>query len=328
MAKGSMRNTGINHKYSEFPFSYPRLYFQNQGIPGPAVRHYPLKGSPMKHATLVATVSAISLALIAPAALAQTEITGIDALDDRLDDIEETAEDDIERSEDESRFGNPEFRPGLSGSASLSYSGKSGTSDAQEFSAGARLRFAQGNLVQTLGAAIDFAEGDDGLKTKEDIFAVYDANLYFTDSFYGFVLGRISKDGLAEDALVPEDETRRDAFIGVGPGYRIFNTEQITWRVQAGIGISYLEDGAGNSETETGYIASSRFFYAFNENVFMTNDTDVLKSDTALRVNNDIGVNFRMSDVFSTRVSYLTEYDDSRETKTDNKLGLSLVYGF
>lgn len=282
----------------------------------------------MKYATLMATVSAVGLMLMAPAAFAQTELTGIDSLDDRLDDIEEAAQDDLERAEDRNRFGNPEFRPGLSGSASLSYSGKSGTSDAQEFSAGARLRFAQGNFVQTIGAAVDFAEGDDGLKTKEDIFAVYDANLYFNDSFYGFVLGRIEKDGLAEDALVPEDEIRRDAFVGIGPGYRIVNTEQMTWRVQAGIGISYLEDGAGNSDTETGYIASSRFFYAFNENVFMTNDTDVLKSDSALRINNDIGVNFKMSDAFSTRVSYLTEYNDSRATKTDNKLGLSLVYGF
>jgi putative salt-induced outer membrane protein len=295
---------------------------------GLSVRHHPLKGLTMKYATLMATVSAVSLALIASTALAQTELTGIDSLDDRLDDIEETVQDDFERSEDRSRFGNPEFRPGLSGSASLSYSGKSGTSDAQEFSAGTRLRFAQGNFVQTLGAAIDFAEGDDGLKTKEDIFAVYDANLYFNDSFYGFVLGRIEKDGLAEDALVPEDEIRRDAFVGIGPGYRIVNTQQMTWRVQAGIGVSYLEDGAGNSDTETGYIASSRFFYAFNENVFMTNDTDVLKSDSALRVNNDIGVNFKMSDAFSTRVSYLTEYNDSRAVKTDNKLGLSLVYGF
>ncbi len=296
-------------------------------LTGLTVRHLPLKGYTMKYATLMATVSAFGLALTGPAAFAQTTLTGIDTLDDRLDDIEETVEDDFERSEDESRFGNPEYRPGLSGSASLSYSGKTGNNESQEFSAGARLRFAQGNFVQYVGVALDFAD-DDGSKIKEDIFAVYDANLYFNESFYGFVLGRVEKDGLAEDALVPEDEVRRDAFIGLGPGYRIFNTEQMTWRVQAGIGVSYLEDGAGNSETETGYIASSRFFYAFNENVFMTNDTDVLTSDAALRVNNDLGVNFKMTDVFSTRVSYLTEYNDSRETETDNKLGFSLVYGF
>ena len=106
------------------------------------------------------------------------------------------------------------------------------------------------------------------------------------------------------------------------------NTDTATWRVQAGVGISYLEDGVGDSNTETGYIVSSRAFYQFNDNIFATNDTDILKSDTALRVNNDLGLNFKMSDAFSTRVSYLSEYNDSRAVRTDNKLGLSLVYGF
>ena len=98
--------------------------------------------------------------------------------------------------------------------------------------------------------------------------------------------------------------------------------------MQAGVGISYLEDGLGNSETDTGVIASSRFYHAFNDNIFVTNDTDVLNSDAALRINNDLGLNFKMSDAFSTRVSYLTEYNDSRAIRSDNKLGVSLVYGF
>jgi len=62
--------------------------------------------------------------------------------------------------------------------------------------------------------------------------------------------------------------------------------------------------------------------------MFATNDTDILKSDSALRINNDLGINFKMADAFSTRVSYLTDYNDSNATRTDNKLGLSLVYGF
>ena len=211
----------------------------------------------------------------------------------------------------------------MSGSASLSYSGSTGNNESQEFAAGARLRFAQGQIVQTIGVALEFAD-EDGVTTQEEIFGVYDLNYYIDDRFYGFVLGRVESDGLADEAT----EVRTDAFVGFGPGYRILNTPNVTWRVQAGIGVSYIEDGIENDETEIGYIASSRFFYSFNDNVFMTNDTDILKSDSALRINNDLGVNFKMSDAFSTRVSYLTEYNDNRAIRSDNKLGVSLVYGF
>ena len=209
------------------------------------------------------------------------------------------------------------------GPRSLSCVGRSGNNEYQELSAGARLRWAQGPYVQSLGFAIDFSE-DAGVRTKEDVFAVYDFNYYLNDRFYVFALGRVEQNGLAELA----SETRTDGFIGVGPGYRIFNTPEIAWRVQAGLGVSYLEDGTGESETETGYLASSRFFYQFTDDVFLTNDTDILKSDSALRANNDLGLNLRMTDAFSTRASYLSEYNDSRAIETDNKIGLALIYSF
>ncbi len=277
----------------------------------------------MKELSKVAGAAVIGLLVGATASMAQGTLTGTTALDDRLDDISQNAQDDLKRAQDASRFGNPEFRPGLSGSASLSYSGSTGNNESQEFAAGARLRFAQGQIVQTIGVALEFAD-EDGVTTQEEIFGVYDLNYYIDDRFYGFVLGRVESDGLADEAT----EVRTDAFVGFGPGYRILNTPNVTWRVQAGIGVSYIEDGIENDETEIGYIASSRFFYSFNDNVFMTNDTDILKSDSALRINNDLGVNFKMSDAFSTRVSYLTEYNDNRAIRSDNKLGVSLVYGF
>ncbi|THD82231.1 DUF481 domain-containing protein [Aliigemmobacter aestuarii] len=276
----------------------------------------------MKNARHIVGLSAALIAL-GTTAFAQTDLTGTEAVDDRIDDITEAVTDDLDRANDASRFAFPEFRPGLSGSASVGYTGKTGNTDSQEFSLGARIRHAQGNFVQNIGVALDFTESA-GRKTKEDVFGVYDANYYFNDQVYGFVLGRVKTDGLAATA----GDVQKDAFLGFGPGYRVLNTPDMAWRVQSGVGISYLEDGLGASTSETGYIASSRFFWKFNDNIFATNDTDILKSDTALRVNNDLGVNFKMTDAFSTRVSYLTEYNDSRAIRTDNKLGVSLVYGF
>jgi putative salt-induced outer membrane protein len=276
----------------------------------------------MKKTALFFCVPAFAITVALPA-LAQDGITGIDNLDERIEDIETDVADDIARSEDAARFQFPEFRPGLSGSASLGYVARTGNTDSQEFNLGLRLRYASGPFVQSLGVAADFAE-DNGVKTKEDIFTVYDANYYFTDRFYMFGLARAERDGLAATV----DDVARDAFVGFGPGFRVINRDDMAWRVQAGIGISYLEDGAGNSETEEGVIASSRFFYQFSDSVFLTNDTDFLNSDTAFRANNDLGVNFKINDTLSTRISYLTDYNDARAIKTDNRLGVSLVYGF
>lgn len=273
---------------------------------------------------LISTATALALGMtLSTAAFAQTTVTGVRAISDRIDDVEDDVRQEFERSQDAARFGNPEFRQGLSGSASLSYSGKSGNNETQGLTAGARLRFAQGRTVQTIGAVLDFSEFE-GVRTREDIFGVYDFNYYFNDNLYGFVLARAESNGLATTA----DETKTDAFVGFGPGYRVINRPDLTWRVQAGIGVSYLEDGVGDSDTEMGYIASSRLFYQFSDMIFMTNDTDVLMSDSALRVNNDLGLNFKMTDAFSTRLSYLSDYNDSRAIKTDNTIGLALIYSF
>ncbi|MES2143403.1 MAG: DUF481 domain-containing protein [Pseudomonadota bacterium] len=267
--------------------------------------------------------SALALMIGDTGAIAQTTITGIRDINENIDDLERDARRNVDRGNDQYRFGNPEYREGLSGSASLGYSGATGNTDSSEFSLGARLRSASGPFVQTIGVLLEFSETN-GTKSKEEVFGVYDANYYFNNSLYGFVLGRVSTDGLA-NAL---GQTATDAFVGVGPGYRIINTDQASWRVQAGVGVSYLKDGLDNETTEIGYVASSRFYYRFGESIFATMDTDILKSDSALRVNNDLGLNFQVSDAFATRVSYLTEYNDSRAIETDNKLGVSLVYGF
>lgn len=276
----------------------------------------------MQKALLLLTASALTATLALPV-FAQDRITGVRDLNDRLDDIEDDVTEDMERSEDAARFGYPEYQPGFSGNASLGYSAQTGNTDTQDFALGVRMRYAQGQWVQTLGVAADFSETD-GTKSEENIFAVYDGNYYFNERFYMFALARAQRDGLAETA----EEFSRDGFIGFGPGYRVINSPQVAWRLQAGLGVSYLRDGLGNSETETGYIASSRFFYEFSESMFLTNDTDVLSSDSALRANNDLGVNFKITDGLSTRISYLTDYNDARAIKTDNRLGVSLVVGF
>ncbi len=282
-----------------------------------------IEGFLMTHRFLFAGAAAAALLMAATSGFAQDGLTGITALNDQIDDINQAAIDDIARAEDAYRFGSPDYRQGLSGSASAGFNGTAGATDSNEFSMGARLRYASGPFLQTVGVAINYAETA-GVVTKKDAFGIYDLNYFLNDSLYGFALGRVSTDGLATTA----PEVKTDGFLGFGPGYRLINTTTMSWRVQAGVGLSYLEDGLGDSTQEIGYIASSRLFWKLGETMFATNDTDVLYSDTALRVNNDIGLNFKMADMFATRLSYLTEYNDSRAVKSENKLGLSFVYSF
>ena len=311
----------------------------------------------MKTLSILLGATALAAAVSSPV-FAQTEfapgsnVTGVSNLDDRLDDIEDAVQDDFDRSADRSRFGRPDAREGLFGSVAVTYTGRDGNDENQDFSLAGRLSNNAGAFQQSVGILLEYAEDDNGDSETEDTSVIYDGNYYFNDKVYAFILGRVSTDGLAEDydelnpgdfdsvedyndeVLSYEGRAKRDAFVGIGPGYRIVNNDQTAWRVQAGVGIRYSQtvdfaqaDGL-ESNTDTGYIASSRFYHKFNDTFFLTNDTDYLTSDINDLATNELGLNFKMSDNFATRVSYKTEYYSERDIRTDNTLGVSLVVGF
>jgi putative salt-induced outer membrane protein len=311
----------------------------------------------MKKVTLLSSTAAILAALSVPA-FAQSEIStgadasGISAIDDRITDIEDDVTDAFDRDADADRFGPADRRQGLFGTMSLSYTGRTGNTENQDLAIGGRINYNQGVFAQSVGLSIEFGEDDNGNKDQEDINAIYDAQYYFNDQFYAFALGRISQNGLVdgvrnnadqsdEDFEAEFNDFRTDAFLGFGPGYRILNSADTTWRVQAGVGVRYTKTGAqelginfdgtpaDSSNTDVGYIASSRLYHRFNDLVFITNDTDYLGSDDSADViTNEFGVNFRVSEQLATRVSYTTEYQEERDIRTNNTVGLAVVYGF
>lgn len=320
----------------------------------------------MKTVTLLTGTAALLTALAAPA-FAQTEIsaganaTGVSAVNDRIDDIEDDVQDDFDRANDVDRFGPADRRQGLFGTMSLSYTGRTGNTENQDLAIAGRVSYNKAPFAQSVSLGIEFGEDDNGNKDQEEVSGIYDAQYYFNDRFYAFALGRFTIDGLIDnirnsdgqtddDLFEENDDLARDGFLGFGPGYRVLNTQDTTWRVQAGVGIRYTQTGeakagfrnvfndvTGNldrvdsnksSDSEIGYIVSSRLYHRFNENIFVTNDTDILSSDANDLVTNEFGVNFKLSEQLATRASYTTEYQSDRDTRTDNTLGLAIVYGF
>ena len=311
----------------------------------------------MKKISLLASASALAF-VIGARAFAQAEfapganVIGAGNINDQITDVEDAVQDDFDRSQDAARFGPADRQTGLFGSVALSYAGRTGNDENQDFSLAGRLSHNAGQFQQSVGLLLEYGEDDNGDVDTERTSVIYDANYYFNDQFYAFALGRLSTDSLAGDIDGLSDDQdysdldgnlKRDAFFGVGPGYRIFNSDSTAWRVQAGVGIRYtkrfevlttdpidplLGTGEFESDTDTGYIVSSRFYHKFNDQFFLTNDTDYLTSDVNDVATNELGLNFRMAESFSTRVSYKTEYVSDRAIRTDNTLGVSLVYGF
>ena len=278
----------------------------------------------------LAAVSSLALLMASPL-LAQSALTGIEDLNDQIDDITEAAQDDLDRANDNERFGPTGVVQGWRGSFALSASGASGNTDTGEVSGAGRVSYGIGDWNHQLGFAIEYGESN-GAKSEETLFATYEGSRYFNDKAYAFGLARYEYDGFLTDAAgTPLAGDEKDAFLGAGFGYRFVNTEQTTWRVQAGPGARYVSDITGASDTELGFIVSSRYYYAFNQTMSFTMDTDVLGSSANTIVSNDAGLNFKMTDTLSTRLSYRTDYNSAPAgglKSTDNTIGVSLVLSF
>lgn len=271
-----------------------------------------------KRNTLAASVLAL---IVAAPVFAQGALVGVDALDDRIDDIQEDVTDDLNNADKRDRLSN-QYAQGWTGSVALGFSATDGNTDTADLDLAGRFRYGNGPWNHTFGFALEFAEDND-IRNKEEAFATYDVNRYLDERFYVFGLASLRYDAF--------DSNEYDAFLGFGPGYRVINEQNQSWRIQAGPGVRYIETQAGDDTTELAGIVSSRYYYAFNENVFMTNDTDILFSDADTFVTNDLGVNFKVTDAIATRVSYRSEWDSNpldSFSDSDNSLGVSLVYGF
>lgn len=228
------------------------------------------------------TVSAFAL-MLAGSAVAEGKTVGTTALCDRTADIEMSVAGGLELLEDASCFGNPEFRPNLWCSASLSFSGAGETRD---IPIGGRLRHATGPFVHMIGADTVFSDAD-GATAKEDVFAVDAADYSFSDKVCGFVLSRIKTDGLADITADPVSTAGKDCHLGFAPGCRVDNVPELTGHVLAGPVVNSQENGVGASTTEAGHLAMPRYLYRIGAHMFVANDTGILTSDRNTRTAND-----------------------------------------
>ncbi|EYD73389.1 DUF481 domain-containing protein [Limimaricola hongkongensis] len=278
-------------------------------------------------ATYKLLMASTILGLLGTSAIAQTfdaaegRVFGTEnRLDDNLEDLDEDIEDDFEV--EDPTFGNEGRELGFTGSISARGTATDGNTDVATIGLGARFGFFDGINGHEMRLSYSYAE-EDGDELTNNLLAGYDYTRDFSDTFYGFATAVLAYDEF--------DSFETDAFVGVGVGYRVFDTADVQWTVQAGPGYRYLEADSGEEIDEAALSVSSNYYNRINEDMFITNDTDVLASDRDTYVTNDFGVTVSMSNALALRTNLFTEYRTDPEPgfdDTDNTLGVSVVYSF
>lgn len=123
-------------------------------------------------------------------------------------------------------------------------------------------------------------------------------------------------------------------FAGVGVAFQAVETEQTQWTLEGGPGYKIDEIRAtlttpASTEESVGARAGSKFKHAFNERVSVSNNTEVVYSDTSTQISNIAALDAGLMGNLSARVSLEVRYDTDplpEFEKMDTATKFSLVY--
>ena len=268
-------------------------------------------------------VLALIAALSAYSVSAQSIIGGESVAEDRNKDLREAIDDDAERKLD--RFGNEGRPQGFNGSFAFRGIAESGNSETLNVGIGTDLNYVWGpNGVEL---QLNYAYSDDDDSAPEE--SLY-YGLEYTRDFNSELFGFAKLQGSVDSATTAQFQS--DTFVSFGAGYRIYNEADRQWSVQAGPGYRFADLSAVGSAdiSEVAFGASSDYAHKLTDTLFLTNDTDVVWSNSDTAVFNDLALNVAMTDALALRTSILTEYhtNSGPAKSTDNTFGISLVYSF
>lgn len=274
--------------------------------------------------TNVFIIAAIS-GFTAVAANAQTTTFANDgAADASVEAIEDSITDS---ARDVGTFGNEGRTIGSYGSVSLRGTSTSNDGDTSS-DVGVGLRYGTFDGKNGIDVTAAFVYGEDnGVETDNNLQMGLDYRRDFNQSMFAYAKANASFDKLSTTV----GEYEQDIFVGAGLGYRIFNSADTQWSVQAGPGYRAANLVGGGEVSEAAASVSSNIFKSLTDTTYVTNDTDVIYSETATTVTNDLALNVALTDTLTMRTSYTTNYNDLTDdtfSDAENTFGISVVYNF
>ena len=285
--------------------------------------------------------AAVAAAIVAGAASAQTStFSGANSANDQFDDLQTQIANDASR--DVGRFGNEGRVVGSYGSIALRATAQNdnngrdltdgagnviGTQKDDNYEVGLGLRYGTFDGVNGIDvtATYNYSETNGVVDTKELLMGA-DYRRDFGPRFFGY--GQLNA---SFDDAAPNAENYTDVFVGAGIGYRILNDATSQWSIQAGPGYRYTESVNNGDNSEAAASISSNYYRSLSETSYVTNDTDVIYSDSSTLVTNELALNVSLTNALSLRTSLTTAYDNSSDEDfgdAQNSLGVSVVYNF
>ena len=260
-----------------------------------------------------------AITLLASAATAQNALGQSNAAD-RIENLNENIADDIYA--DVEAFGN-EARPlGFDGSVSMQANATSGNTDTTTIGLGVDLGYYDGLNGYQAQLSYQYSENNDTVD-EDSLLYELEYTRDFGEAYYGFAKLQGTVDSFPADTS--------DNFLGLGVGYKVYDTRDLRWTVAAGVGYRVADLNSVDDLDEGAISLSSDYYNRVNDTFWVTNDTDIIASDSSTRVINDLGLNVAMTETLAMRTSLVTEYDSDPAPgvdDTDNAIGVSLVYNF
>lgn len=217
-----------------------------------------------------------------------------------------------------------------------SVSASATTGNTETINAGVGIDVDRRSQLWTLGleALLDYGETD-GLESENRFFLAGQLDRQFSDRMYGFARMSYERDEFSGF------ESR--SFVGGGVGYQILKEGPATWSVEGGPGLKIDEvratirtqaDGTrvpveATTEESVSAVGASNFEFDVNDNVVLSNKTDVLYAEESTQLGNVLALTATLTQTLSARISFDVRHDTNPPggfESTDTATRFSLVY--
>lgn len=215
--------------------------------------------------------------------------------------------------------------PAWTGEGAFSAGVTTGNTDTTDLGLGIKLRHEGGEWIQSGEFIADYGETD-SVETRNRLFAAGQVDRIFDPRLSGY--GRLTWE---RDEFSGFDNRY---FAGIGLAWQAIESDALKWTLEGGPGYKIDEVRAtlttpAETDESFGARAGSKLDYAFNESVSVSNNSEIVYSQTSTQISNILALTANLWGNVSARVSLDVRHDTDPLPgfeATDTSTKFSLVY--